>query len=71
MRCIARREWGADRRTLLRIYIALIRLILDYNGFLYDDIASSQIDSLHTIQNTALRIITGAMHTTPIRSLRI
>ena len=71
MRCIAGREWGADRRTLLRIYTALIRPILDYNGFLYDDIASSQIDSLQQIQNNALRIITGAMRTTPIKNLHI
>ncbi|XP_043229806.1 uncharacterized protein LOC122385530 [Amphibalanus amphitrite] len=71
MRCIAGREWGADRRTLLRLYTSLIRPILDYNGFLYDDIATKKIDSLQVIQNTALRIITGAMKTSNIDNLHI
>ena len=71
LRCIAGREWGADRRTLLQLYTSLIRPILDYNGFLYDDIASSQIDSLQVVQNTALRIVTGAMRTTNTYNLHI
>ena len=69
MKCIAGKKWGADRRTLFRLYTSLIRPILDYNGFLYDDIASSKISSLQTIQNEALRIITGALRTTNVQNL--
>ena len=67
LRCIAGREW-VPIAALLQLYTSLIRPILDYNGFLYDDIASSQIDSLQVVQNTALRIVTGAMRTTNISS---
>ena len=71
LRCISGKDWGADRRTLLQLYTSLIRPILDYNGFLFDDIASNKIDTLQTIQNHALRIITGAFCTTNIFNLHI
>ena len=35
LKCIAGREWGADRRTLLHLYTTLIRPILDFNAFLF------------------------------------
>ena len=71
LRCIAGKDWGADRQTLFRLYTSIIRPILDYNGFLFDDIASKKIDSLQTIQNQALRIITGAYCTSPILNIHI
>ena len=43
IRCISGKDWGSDRSTLLRLYIALIRPILDYNAFLFDEIASKKI----------------------------
>ena len=71
MKCIAGQDWGADRRTLLQLYKTLIRPIIDYNGFLYDDISNDKIDSLQIIQNNALRIITGAFRTSPVVNLHI
>ena len=71
LKCIACKNWGADRQTLFRLYTSLIRPILDYNCFLYDDTATKKIDSLQTIQNHALRIITGAFRTSPIMNLHI
>ena len=44
---------------------------MDYNGFLFDDIASSKIETLQTIQNEALRTITGAFRTTNTNNLHI
>jgi ribonuclease HI len=69
LRCISGREWGADRHTLLRLYMSLIRPILDYNAFLFGNISSAVEHKLETIQNNALRIITGALCTTPISNL--
>ena len=71
LKCIAGKDWGADRRTLLRLYTALIRPILDYNAFLFDDIATAKIDSLQIIQNNALRIVTGAYRTSNIMNLHV
>lgn len=69
LKCIAGREWGADRCTLLHLYTSLIRPILDYNAFLFDGISSSHISRLEAIQNSALRIATGALRTTPTVNL--
>ncbi|XP_043243586.1 uncharacterized protein LOC122392598 [Amphibalanus amphitrite] len=69
LKCITGKDWGADRRTLFQLYTSLIRPILDYNAFLFDDIASKKIESLQIIQNNALRIITGAHATTSIIAL--
>ena len=71
LKCISGKDWGSDRATLLRLYTSLIRPILDYNAFLFDDIASEKIDSLQIIQNSALRIVTGALRTSPIFNLHI
>ena len=71
IKCIAGKEWGADRRTLLQLYTSLIRPILDYNGFLFDNIASHKIKLLQTIQNDALRIATGALRTTNTCNLHV
>ena len=71
LKCISGREWGADRRTLLRLYTSLIRPILDYNAFLFGNISSTLVDKIETIQNAALRIATGAFRTTPISNLLV
>jgi ribonuclease HI len=71
LKCIAGREWGSDRRTLLHLYTALIRSILDYNAFLFDHISKTNAKHLEAIQNSALRIATGAFRTTPTYNLNI
>ena len=71
LKCIAGKDWGGDRRTLLRLYTTLIRPILDYNAFLYDEIASNKIDTLQTIQNEALRIVSGAFRTSNTVNIHI
>ena len=60
-----------DRRTLLRLYTSLIRPILDYNAFLLGNISSTNAHKLETIQNSALRIVTGGLRTTPVINLRV
>ena len=69
LKCIAGRDWGADRSTLLRLYTSLIRPILDYNAFLFDTISDTHVSSLEAVQNAALRIATGALRTTPTVNL--
>ena len=69
LRCIAGQNWGADRTTLLRFYTSLIRPILEYNSFLFDNISQTRKASLEAVQNQAIRIITGAFRTSPTCSL--
>ena len=71
LKCITGREWGADRRTLLRLYTSLIRPILDYNAFLLGDISQTLTLKLEAIQNVALRTISGGLSSTPIINLNV
>ena len=69
LRCISGQNWGADRKTLLNLYTSLIRSILEYNAFLFDNISETRKASLEAVQNEAVRIITGAFRTSPTCSL--
>ena len=71
MKSLAGRNWGGDRSTLLKMYTSLIRPILDYNAFIFDEISSSEIKTLQTIQNHALRIATGAIRTSKVENLHV
>ena len=66
LRCLAGRNCGADRSILLRIYKSMIRPILDYACLLLDGPRNKAVESLDSIQNTCLRIATGALRTSPI-----
>ena len=63
------KSWGADRISLLRIYIMLLKLMLEYGSEVFSSTADSHLNKIITIQNSALRIATGAFRSSPINSL--
>ncbi|KAI2646647.1 RNA-directed DNA polymerase from mobile element jockey [Labeo rohita] len=71
MKCMAGQEWGADRRALKTVYIAMIRSVLDYGSMAYGLAAKCHLVKLDRIQAQALRICCGAYITTPIASLQV
>ena len=71
LKCIAGKGFGADRVVLLRMYKALIRPILEYAAAIVDGPGNRLVESLECVQNTALRIATGALRTSPVRSMQI
>ena len=64
-------KWGADCKSLLRIYSALIKSKLDYGVEAYGSACKSTLKKLDTIQNTALRIALGAFRTSPAISMQV
>ena len=62
---------GADRKMLLRIYLSVIRPILDYGACIYGSASKSVLGRLDTIQNKSLAIAVGARKTTPVVSLEV
>ena len=70
LKIIANRYKGADRSTILRIYIAITKPKLDYGSEIYCTAKDDLLKTLDTVQNTALRIATGAFRSTPIVSLQ-
>ena len=70
MKCISSPVWGASAKLLKLFYTSYIRSKLDYGSILYDS-AGSILGKLEVIQNSAMRMITGARKTSPILSLQV
>ena len=67
---MSRKTWGADRETLLYVYKAFIRSVIDYGSNVYGSVCDTHLQKLETIQNSALSIATGALRSTPVPALR-
>ena len=71
MRAFTGTTWGADRDCLLKIYIALIRSKLAYGSQALLAASPTNLNKLEVIENTALRIATGAWNNTNIAALHV
>ena len=71
MKSIAGTKWGADRKSLIKIYKSLILSKIDYGVQAYGSVSKSNLKKLETIQNSAMRIILGVYKTTAIKNLNI
>lgn len=71
IRCLSGVWWGAHPSSLRLLYNALIRSILDYGTFLLEPGSSAGFKRLDGIQSKALRIIAGAMKSSPINCLQV
>ena len=69
LRVVAHTDWGADKKTLLHIYRALVRSKLDYGSIIYGSARPSVLKSLDPIHHQGLRLCLGAFRTTPVYSL--
>ncbi|HMG39082.1 MAG TPA: reverse transcriptase domain-containing protein [Nitrososphaeraceae archaeon] len=70
MRAISGYGWGACKKTLLTIYRALIRSILDYGDVAYSAACKSYLNKLSCIQTEALRLCCGAPKGTAASALQ-
>ena len=64
-------NWGADRKSLLRLYNALCRSKLDYGCQIYSSACQSKLKELDVVHNLGLRICCGAFRTSPIESIYV
>ena len=63
--------WGADRTTLLRLYLVLAHSKLDYGAHVYCTASLRTLRILDPVQNEGLRLATVAFRSSPITSLHI
>ena len=68
---LAHTSWGAESQTMIRLYNAIIKPKLEYGAEAYGSSCISNLKKLNPVQNTALRIATGAFRTSPIESLEV
>jgi len=71
LRVMAGARWGASKTTLLTVYKALIRSVIDYGSEAYNTASISTKAKLDVIQAKALRICCGAMIGTPTSALQV
>ncbi|KAL0803382.1 hypothetical protein ABMA28_017394 [Loxostege sticticalis] len=71
LRCLAGVWWGAHPFSLKLIYNALIRSVLDYGTFFLEPCSVVGLHKLDVVQSKALRIVTGAMRSSPNNALQV
>lgn len=71
LRAIAGTWWGADPRSMIMLYKSLIRPVIDYACFIYDDAPKDLILKLNRVQWKALRLSLGAMQSTHTRAIEV
>lgn len=71
LRCISGVWWGAHPLTLKLLYNALIRSIIDYGSFLLEPCNKNSLKKLDGIQSKALRIVLGAMKSSPVGGMQV
>ena len=69
LKCVANKNWGADRKSLANLYLAAIQSKINYGDFIYGSAAKSHLVKLDRVQFMALRIISGNMKCTTVYSL--
>ena len=67
LRKLAGTQWGAAETVLKNVYIGAIRPHLEYGSTTFTSASKSTLYMLDKVQNQALRLITGAMKSTPIK----
>ena len=71
LRCVSGVWWGAHPFSLKLLYNAIIRSILDYGTYFLEPGSVVGFAKLDAIQSKALRIISGAMKTSPRNALQV
>lgn len=70
LRSLAGVHWGSDPQILSMLYKSIVRSHFDYSTLAYMNANLSVLRKLDILQNKALRIISGAMCSTPIVAMQ-
>ena len=71
MKVVSHFEWGADKKSLLKIYDSLCRSKLDYACEIYSSACKTKLKELDVVHNLGLRICIGAYRTSPVESIYV
>ena len=69
MRKLTGSTWGANQKTLRTVYESTVRPHLEYGSTAWSTATKTSLHSVDKVQNQALRIMTGAMKSTPIAAM--
>ena len=68
---LASTNWGADKSTLRSLYLGYTRAVFDYNIVLQNLCGYATKSSIDSVQNNALRLISGGMRSSPTAACEI
>lgn len=71
LKSLCGKKWGADPQTLRILYQSLIRSRIEYGCSLFSACSVSTFSRLERVQYQCLRIILGAMKSSPTNSLQV
>ncbi len=69
LKSVHHQSWGTDRKILQLLYNTLILSKLDYGATVYGSVAPFTLHPLDILPNQVIRIILGALHSSPISNL--
>ena len=70
LKCITSKRWGADKKVSLQFFKTYILGKINYGARIYNSATDTHKRKLDLVQNAALRLITGAMRSTPLIALQ-
>ena len=71
LKVISSFNWGADKKSLLRLYDSLCRSKIEYGCQIYSSACSTKLKELDVVHNAGLRICSGAFKTSPVESIYV
>ena len=57
IKILSHKSWLLNKKTLIQIYNVLIRSVIEYSSIITPTVSKTNLSTLQTIQNNALRII--------------
>ena len=69
MKKLAGTTWGANSNILKQVYTGAVRPVVEYASTIWDTVSKTNKSKLDRVQNMGLRIILGAMRSTPIQQM--
>ena len=69
MKKLAGTTWGANSDILKQVYTEAVRPVVEYASTIWDTASKTNKSKLDRVQNMGLRIILGAMRSTPIQQM--
>jgi hypothetical protein len=69
MRKLAGTAWGAVMKVLKKLYVGRVRPVLEYGMSAWSSSSKSSFGKIHRLQNSAARIIPGALRSKPVNRI--
>ena len=66
---LAGSDWGADNAVLCKAYVGYVRPVLEFSMAAWSTTSDSNFNKICRVQNQNLRIMTGALKSTPINDM--